>query len=314
MEERGVSEQPSVVVIGGASLDIKGRLRGEFLTGTSNAAAIQISIGGVARNIAENLARLGTSVALISATCADDFGRAIVSQTEAAGVDTRYMITTCDQRSSSYIAIVGQDGSLIAGLDDSAAGRAITPDYIQQHAALLEQADMVVIDANIARSTAQTILEICQRAQVPIALEPVAYGLAERFKAQIGQFYLVTPNELEAEVLSGMPVRDVPGALAAAQRLVALGVEIALITLAADGVVYASGDEVGHVPATEVDVLDPTGAGEALAAAVIYGLTAGLPLGDALRLGQIAANVTLRSPETVAPELSLEYLYAQLES
>jgi pseudouridine kinase len=308
-----LGSQPSIVVIGGASLDIKGRLRRDFKQGTSNAAAIQISVGGVGRNIAENLARLGTSVALISAVCADDFGRAILQQTEAAGVDTSCVVTTCEQRSSSYIAIVNHDGSLLAGLDDSSAGRAILPEHIQEHAALLQQAEMVVIDANLARPTADAVLDLCSAARVPIAFEPVAFGLAERFKQQLDRFYLVTPNELEAEALSGVAVHDVSSAMAAAQKLVALGVDLALVTLAAEGVVYASADEVGHIPGAKTEILDPTGAGEALAATVIYGLTNGIPLAEAVQLGQIAALVTLKSPETVAPELSLEYLYAQLE-
>jgi pseudouridine kinase len=312
-EEQGLKSQPSIVVIGGASLDIKGRLRRDFIPGTSNPAAIQISVGGAGRNVAENLARLGTSVALISAVCADDFGRAILQQTEAAGVDTSHMLISCDHRSSSYIAIVSPDGGLLAGLDDSAAGRAITSDYIRTHAALLESADMVVIDANVARPTAETVLDICEGAQVPVAFEPVAVGLAERFSHQIGRFFLVAPNELEAEVLSGLPVRDVPTAITAAQRLIGFGVGVVLISLAEDGIVYASPDEVGHLPAPDVEIVDPTGAGNALSATVMYGLTHNLPLAEAVQLGQIAATLTLQSAETVAPELSLEYLYAQLE-
>jgi len=308
-----LAAHPNIVVIGGASLDIKGRLRRDFIPGTSNAAAIQISVGGVGRNIAENLARLGTSVALISAVCADDFGRAILQQTEAAGVDVSPMVVTCDHHSSCYIAIVGSDGDLLAGLDDSSAGRAITAQHIHDNAALLRQADMVVMDANVARSTADAIFAVCEEADVPIAFEPVAFGLAERFRNQVGRFSLVVPNELEAEALSGVPARDIPGATAAAKRLVAQGVDIALVTLAAQGVVYASASEVGHVPADKIEIVDPTGAGEALAATVIYGLNHGVPLDEAVRLGQVAARVTLASPETVAPELSLEYLYAQLE-
>lgn len=308
-----MGSQPSIVVIGGASLDIKGRLRRDFIPGTSNAAAIQISVGGVGRNIAENLARLGTSVALIAAVCADDFGRAILQQTEAAGVDLTYMVTSCEHRSSSYIAILSPDGSLLAGLDDSAAGRTITPEHIREHAELLQNADMVVIDANVARHTAEVILELCAAAQVPVVLDPVAFGLADRFRQQVGRFFMVTPSELEAEVLSGMPVRDVPTAITAAQKLVDLGVGVALITLTDGSAVYASADEVGHIPLQPLEIVDPTGGGEALAATVIYGLTNDIPLAESVQLGQIAATVTMTSPETVAPELTLEYLYAQLE-
>lgn len=308
-----MGSQPSIVVIGGASLDIKGRLRRDFIPGTSNPAAIQMSVGGVGRNIAENLARLGTSVALISAVCEDDFGRAILQQTEAAGVDMSCMLLTGEQRSSSYIAILSHDGSLLAGLDDSSAGRAITPEHIQERAELLENADMVVIDANVARATAETILAICEQARVPVAFEPVAFGLADRFRHQVGRFFLVTPNDLEAEALSGLSIRDVPTAIAAAQKLVSLGVGVALISLAASGIVYASADEVGHLPGIPTEIVDPTGAGDALAATVIYGLTHNIPLAESVQLGQIAAIVTLKSPETVTPDLSLDYLYAQLE-
>ncbi|HEY0733557.1 MAG TPA: carbohydrate kinase family protein [Herpetosiphonaceae bacterium] len=307
-----MGSQPSIVVVGGASLDIKGRLRRDFIPGTSNPAAIQMSVGGVGRNIAENLARLGTSVALISAVCEDDFGRAILQQTEASGVDMSCMLTG-EQRSSSYIAILSHDGSLLAGLDDSAAGRAITPEHIRERTELLENADMVVIDANVARATAETILSICENARVPVAFEPVAFGLADRFRQQVGRFFLVTPNDLEAEALSGLPVRDVPTAIAAAQKLVSLGVGVALISLAASGIVYASADEVGHLPGIPTEIVDPTGAGDALAATVIYGLTHNIPLAESVQLGQIAAIVTLKSPETVTPDLSLDYLYAQLE-
>lgn len=308
-----MESQPSIVVIGGASLDIKGRLRGQFRPGTSNAATIEISIGGVGRNIAENLVRLGTPTALIAAVCGDDFGRAIVQHTAAAGVDTSYMLIECGQRSASYIAMLGNDGSLLGALDDSSAARAIDPAYIEAHTALLQQARMVVIDANLAHATAKKILSICTAARVPVTFDPVAIGLADRFVDLLQHFYLVTPNELEAESLTGIPVTDVASALAAAQRLVAAGVEIALVTLAHKGLVYATADEVGHVPATVTEIVDPTGAGDALTAAVIYGLTNDIPLAESIRLGQVAATLTLRSSETVVPELSLEYIYAQLD-
>lgn len=309
-----MAELARIVVIGGASLDIKGRLKRDFLPGTSNAASVQISVGGVARNIAENLARLGMPTALIAAICASDFGRSVLSQTEAAGVDVSAMMFMDDQPSAAYIAILGPDGSLLAGLDDSRSARAISPAWIDQHAAMLRNAAMVVIDANLSRATADHIVRLCAAAGVPVALEPVAVGLADRFRERVGRFFLVMPNELEAEVLSGMSVNDVATATAAAQQLVAHGTEIVVITLAHSGSVYATSNEVGHVPAVPAEVVDPTGAGEALAAMVIYGLVNEIPIAECVRLGVIAASLTLQSPETVAPDLNLEQIYALLET
>ena len=308
-----MASEAAVVLIGAASLDIKGQLVRDFMPGTSNAATVRISAGGVARNIAENLVRLGMPAMLIAAVCEDDFGRAIMEQTEAAGVDVSGMMVTCDQRSAAYIAIIGPNSELLAGLDDSSAARAIAPDWIDLFADRLRQAPMVLLDANLTRATVDHVLQICEEAGVPVALEPVAYGLATRFQERVGRFSLAMPNALEAEALSGLQVTDAATAIKAAQHLVGLGTDIVVITLAGEGAVYATGSEVGHVPAMATDVVDPTGAGEALAAMVIYGMTNDIPIAECVRLGVIAATLTLRSPDTVAPEINLEYVYAQLE-
>ena len=99
-----------VVVIGAACLDVKARLRGDTIAGTSNPGDVRISIGGGARNIAENLARLGMATALISVVCEDDFGRTIIRQTREAGVLTDYILRSCEQHSAAYIALLGYIG------------------------------------------------------------------------------------------------------------------------------------------------------------------------------------------------------------
>ena len=109
-----------------------------------------------------------------------------------------------------------------------------------------------------------------------------------------------------------MPHADVNQALAAARHLVSLGVDIAMVTMAEFGVGYASAEGSGHLPALRTEVVDPTGAGDALTAAAIFALLNGIPLDEAVRLGLSAAALTLRTPGTVAPDLSLELLYDQL--
>jgi sugar/nucleoside kinase (ribokinase family) len=98
-------------------------------------------------------------------------------------------------------------------------------------------------------------------------------------------------------------------ALDAARQLVAEGVEIALVTMAEFGVGYASAETSGHVPAVKTEILDSTGAGDAQTAAVLFGLLNGIPLDESVRLGVSAAALTLRTPGSVMPDLSLERLY-----
>jgi pseudouridine kinase len=90
-----------VVVVGAACLDVKGRPLGDIVAGTSNPGVVRISVGGGARNVAENLARLGTPTALLSVVCQDDFGSTLIRQTEQAGVDTDHVRISCEQHSAA---------------------------------------------------------------------------------------------------------------------------------------------------------------------------------------------------------------------
>lgn len=311
-ENDTISSPLDVVVVGAACLDIKGCIRGDIVAGTSNAGDVRITVGGCARNVAENLARLGLSTALLSIVCQDDFGRTIVRQTERAGVSTEHMLISCEQHSAAYMALLSPQRALLVGVDDTAATIALTPDYIQDHAELLTQARMVVIDANVPLESAQLLLDICQAASVPVALDPVAYGPALRYRELIGQFYLITPNAVEAQALTNLPISSPAQGAIAAKQLVGMGVQIAIITLGEAGLVYATANANGYVPAIEVEITDPTGAGDALTAAVVYALLNDIPVDEAVRLGVSAATLTLDAIDTVRQDLSLESLYAQL--
>jgi len=91
-----------------------------------------------------------------------------------------------------------------------------------------------------------------------------------------------------------------------------MGAKIAVILMAEFGVCYADSESSGHIPAIETSVTDPTGAGDAFTAAVIYGEATGMDLDESLRLGISAASVTLRCKGSVAHNLTLDKLYANL--
>lgn len=301
-----------IVVVGAACLDVKGHLNGDIVAGTSNPGMVQISVGGCARNIAENLARLGLPTALLTAVCQDDFGRTIVHQTENAGVNTDHVLITCDRHSAAYMALLNPQGNLLVGLDDTEATLAITPEYINEHASLLANARMVMMDANVPIESTKRLLDICSIAGVPVGLDPVAFAPAQRYRNQIGAFALVTPNAVEAQALTGMPISNVEQAIRAAKQLIAQGVEIAIITMADQGLVYATSDLSGHIPAISMEIVDATGASDALTSTVLYALVNDISIDEAVRLGASAAALTLSSTETVRQDLSLESLYEQL--
>ena len=307
-------QPPRVLAIGAAGVDMVGHVGGPLEVGTSNPARIRLACGGVARNVAENLARLGQPTALISAIGSDFLAHHLRQQLVEAGVDTSALLMLDDRPSGAYLAIVDSTGQLHLALDDMRALEAITPDVLHANAHLFAGAAMVFLDANLAPETIAAAVHLAQQAGVPISADPVSRSLARRLAPHLEDLFLVTPNAGEAEVLLGqaLPSGDPAQPVMAARELVRRGVDVALIALAEFGVAYATATDHGHLPALRTQILDPTGAGDALTAAVIFGLLNDIPIHDAVRVGISAASLTLRSPSTVAPDLSLEKLYDQL--
>lgn len=312
-----ISQAPTegpVLVIGSAGIDLVGRATGDLQPHTSNPGRLRLSHGGVARNVAENLARLGTEAVLISAVGDDTQGRQLLNRLREAGVNVQHVLTVPGAATGAYLAVLEPDGSLHLGLDDMGVVAALTPDYLRECADLFEASAVVFVDANLPPQTLAAAVQQARRRRVPIAADPTSASLAAALTPHLEHLWLVTPNEAEAAALCPLPVphADVNQALAAARHLVALGVDIAMVTMAEFGVGYASAEGSGHVPALRTEVVDPTGAGDALTAAVLFALLNGIPLDEAVRLGLSAAAYTLRTPGTVAPDLSLELLYDQL--
>lgn len=305
----------SCLLIGAASLDLIGRLdEGELRPGTSNPARIRTSYGGVARNVAENLARLGESAILITAVGADRIGEEILAYTSEAGVDVSHAIRSEEFPSGCYLASLDSRGALAFALDDMRIMTCLTPDVLQECQALFRTASLVFVDANLSPSALKTVFSLARQAKVPVCADPTSVSLAERLRPYLPRVYLLTPNSGEASALTGQVFApsDAQAAIGVARQLVNMGVGIAIITLAEFGVCYATSETTGHIPAMRTRIVDPTGAGDALTAAVLFGLLNGIPLDDAVRLGVSAASLTLRSVGTVAPHLSLERLYDQL--
>jgi pseudouridine kinase len=304
----------AIVVVGNAGMDIVGRPWAPLVLGSSAPGEVRLSPGGVARNVAENLARLGSPVTLVTAVGDDVGGQRILESAGEVGIDVGLCRTIPGARTGTYLALLTHEGMLHVALDDMGLSQAIGPEIFNDNPSVIQEAAAVFLDGNVPARTIVEILELAAPAGVPVAADPTSVSLAPRWHGFLKDLWLITPNEAEAAALCPHPVphADRDRALDAARHLVGEGVEMALVTMAEFGVGYASSETSGHVPAVQTDVVDPTGAGDALTAAVIFALLNGIPLDESVRLGASAASLTLRTQGSVVPDLSLERLYDEL--
>jgi pseudouridine kinase len=303
-----------VLVIGASGLDVVGRLQGDLQMATSNPARIRTSFGGVARNVAENLARLGQPVSLLSVIGKDRIGDDILAYTRQAGVDVSAVYTTDKYPTGFYMGVLDEKGARQFAFDDMRILAELTESYLAYNEDLFEKAGLVFLDANLPEAALARAFKLAHKYKLPVCADPTSRTLTPRLKPYLRQLKLISPNCIEAGILTGQyfDTADRDAALEAARALISQGVEMVFVTQAEYGVCYATSETSGHIPAIRTKVVDPTGAGDALTAAVIYALMNDIEIDDAARLGVSAASLALRHPGTVFPDLSLERLYDEL--
>ncbi len=307
-----ITTEPYVLVVGAASIDSKGRAGVPLIPGSSAPGKVRVTVGGTARNNAENLARLGVETVLLSAIGRGGSGKRILNNAAEVGIKTDFCIVSEDQRTSAYLALLDESGNLVMSVDDMNVMSCITPKTIESRRDVVKQAEMVVLDSNLSQETIDTLIRVAKRYKVRVCADPTSTSLATRLKPYLPDIYMITPNIAEAEVLTGCTINDENDAMTAARQLANAGVDIVLITLAEEGVVYAMANASGHVPAMAAEVVDSTGASDALTATVVFGLLNDIPPDESIRLGVSAAALTLATTDTVYRELSLELLYDSL--
>lgn len=306
-------EESQVLVIGAAGFDLKVFPREPAVEpARSNPGTIRWAWGGVARNIAENLTRLGVNVHLVTAVGDDWWGHALLQSLKDIGIDTSGCVISESNSTASYVALHHTDRRLWVAFDDMAVIREITPAHLYRLRRLVREADMICIDANLSAAALRTLFRLSAQYETPVCVDPTAALLAHRLHSYLPRIAIITPDRDEAEALLGIRMSSEDAISMGARRFVQMGVQLAIITLGADGLYYATSEESGRLPALPVDVVDPTGAGDALTAAVAYGLLEGVSPEEAVRLGMAAAARTLECQDTVCPDLSPETLYDRL--
>jgi len=211
-----------------------------LVPGTSNPGDIRISVGGVGRNIAESLARLGVRTTLLSAVGDDEWGQRILECTAAGGVDVSQVLINAEHHSAAYLAILDEAGEKSISIDDMDIMESLTPKYIYAHRRWIKEADMVVMDANLSPKAVRSLISTAQKYDVPVCADPTSAILAQRLVRHLPDLYMITPDASEAEVLCQARLTSRSEATRAARRLVAMGVDIAIITLAEKGLCYAT--------------------------------------------------------------------------
>ena len=307
-----VRTAPYVTVVGGVNMDIGGWPRASLVGQDSNPGRVRMSLGGVGRNIAHNMSLLGVDVKMLTALGDDLYAQKIGASCAELGIDLSHAPVIPGGHTSTYLFINDEQGDMALAVSDMDICDHISPELLSSRRALLDGSQIVVVDTNIPEESIRWLAENCR---APLFVDPVSTVKAAKLRGVLGSIHTLKPNRIEAELLSGVTIRDNDSLRLAAKTLLDTGMHRVFISLGGDGVYAAdrvTGTEV-RLPVMEAKMVNTTGCGDAFMAAITWAYLQGTDLADTARYGLAASAIAMESADTINSSLSADAVLQRLK-
>jgi len=301
-------EKSSIFTIGGANVDRKFHIDGHVQNGTSNPSTVTESVGGVARNIAENLGRFGNEVKLIT-ILGQDQGAKFIEKESQAYMNLNHVEMMPELKTGSYSAVLDSHGELVLAMADMSIYDSLLPTVLKKHEPLLSNAKCIIVDLNCPKETIIYLQNLACIRNIPFAIIPVSAPKIKNMPDDlIGVTYFIC-NRDEAEAYLNTRLVTDQDYTSAVKKLLEKGASNVILTLGDRGAMVGSLEGVFYLDAEKVnDVIDVTGAGDAFVGGFLHGILNGESFKDAVKFGQANATKTLQSDKTVRHNITSDEL------
>ncbi|ORT48631.1 kinase [Vibrio sp. qd031] len=299
------------IVIGGANIDLCGHSSNPIVLQDSNPGHLDASAGGVGRNIAENLARLGSTVEFIGAFGGDSWGQDLKDSCHQCGIGTDHSLYKNDAKTSSYLSILDDQGELLVALNDMQLIESLNANELSKRAGVIDRASVLVLDANLPEDALNYLFT--HHGTKPIFVDPVSSIKASKLIPYLDKIDCLKPNILEAKILAGV---DIDADIAPSQLAKSLhdkGVPQVAISLGSEGVLASSPYEQHVVPAIPTQVNNVTGAGDAMMAGLIHSYLNNRNWVESVEFAIGASHLAITVSETINKQLTEQAVLDLLE-
>ena len=292
-----------ITVIGGANIDISAKYSSAVAAaGDSNQGQISTSAGGVARNIAENLARLGSAVQLITGLGDDGFSVSVRASLNLPLLDLSACYAPPDTPSDCYLSLYDMKGELVSAVNQMRLVNKLTPSYLKRFETQITGANLIIADCNLPPDTIYWLAVLPDRPT--LFFDGVSMEKITRLQSCLEQIDGLKCNRLEAAALLNCSVRATPDQLVA--DLHQRGVNIVLLSLGSEGVQLGSAGQQLHFPLLEPPqtIASVAGAGDALLSGFLHSHFNGASDEAAMHFGLRAAQLSLTCTDAVHPGIA----------
>lgn len=297
---------PYILVLGASIVDIFGFCGRSYAQRDSIPGHIKISFGGVCRNIAENLARVGVNTQFISTLGDDKNGKSILEHSRKLGYNMENSLFLEGESTPTYLAILNHQGEMESAVVDMESLNKMDEAFVDGKHEVFENAEYTIVDSDNP-ILLEYILKKYQ-GKSKFILDPVSAKKAKKIRHLVKYFHTIKPNRFETEALCGFKIETNDDLRKAGRFFIEQGVKNVFISLDADGIYYITSEgEEGTLACCEpIDVKNVTGAGDSFVAGIGYGYMNNLTIKDTLKYSVAMSIITITHEETINPKMSHE--------
>lgn len=293
-----------VVVLGGANMDICAAPCGKLVQGDSNPGKVTTSAGGVGRNVAENITKLGIETKLITALGKDHYGNLILDHCQAAGINMDHVLQLEDERTSTYVSILDGTGDLSVAVNDMTIMDLLTLTHLEAEKDMLSGAEIIVVDTNLNEEIIEYLATNFKSKS--LFVDTVSSAKALRILPCLGSVHTLKMNRAEAAALCDIQSVKNDNLPEVTRWFHDRGVKRVFVTLGAQGVFYSDDQENGILETNKADslVVNTTGAGDAFVAGLGCAWINDMSLIDTVQFAQSAAMIAVEHRSAINPDMS----------
>lgn len=296
-----------VVGIGAANVDIYGKSNINIKLHFDHPSIINTGVGGVTRNILENISLLGIKTVLLTAIGDDIYGHLIRSKSIKAGIDVSNVKKVKGARSGIFMQVQDKNNDMHLALCDMSINKHINIPYIKKNSKIIKNASAIILDPSISDEVFEYVLN---NFDVRVFVDPVSVAYAKKMKKYTGKMYCIKPNISELEALTGTKVNNDTEIKKAANKLIKKGTKRLFVSLGAKGCVYIDneGNYIKRGFKKVKNMVNASGAGDCFFAAIVYSYITDLNISDTIDKALAAGIVATQSKEAINQKLSISLL------
>ena len=298
------NRQPYALVFGVSVFDICGFTDNNYRSNDSNPGKVRTSFGGVCRNIAECMARVGVNTKFISVLGDDEAGLRMIDHSKVMNYDMSESLIVKGERTPTYMAILDEQGEMVSAVVDMKIIDAFTTDFIDSKADIIKNSEYMILDSD-RPDIVEYIIKTFS-GDTKFILDPVSAAKAKLVKHLIKYFHTIKPNRYEAEIMCGFKIHNDEDLRKAGKYFKDLGIQNVFITLDEDGIYYNNGEREGKLKANDAKVVNVTGAGDSFVAGIASGYMNNIDIVDTVKYAISMSTITISTEETIHPDMCNE--------